>query len=129
VRPSVLVVDDDPLVREFLYDLLDTEGYAVRCAADGLDALRSVLADPPDLVLTDLMMRGLDGFGLITRIRERGLTVPVVAMSAHRFGLPREVPFVAKPFDLALLFATLTDALRRGPVVPDPRDPQDQANP
>jgi two-component system response regulator MprA len=115
--PTVLVVDDDPLVREFVCDLLETEGYAVRCAADGLDALRAVLASPPDLVLTDLWMSGLDGFGLIARLRDHGLGVPVVAMSDARFGLPRDVPFVPKPFDLARLFATLAAALAP-PVVP-----------
>jgi DNA-binding response OmpR family regulator len=107
MRPTVLVVDDDPMILEFLHDLLAGEGYAVRCAADGVTGLDAALADPPDLVLTDVFMPGLDGLGLIARLRDHGLAVPVVVMSAHRRGLPADVPFVPKPFDLVRLVATL----------------------
>jgi CheY-like chemotaxis protein len=114
MSPTVPIVDD-PLVRAFVCDLLEAEGRAARCAADGPDALRAAIAEPHNLVLANLWMRGPDGLGLTARLREHGLAVPVVAMGAHRFGLPREVPFVPKPFDLPRLFATLA-ALAPPPV-------------
>ena len=110
---TILVVDDDPLIREILTDFLEGEGYGVRSAADGLAALGAVAADCPDLVLSDVWMPGLDGFGLLERLHDRAAAVPTVLMSATRFLYrdARAAAWVDKPFDLDGLAATLKHAL------------------
>jgi PAS domain S-box-containing protein len=83
-RTSVLVVDDNADMREYVHDLLAGE-YAVRTAPNGVVALASIRADPPDLVLTDVMMPELDGFGLLAAIRADPeiAHLPVVMLSAR----------------------------------------------
>ncbi len=83
-RPRVLVVDDNADLRTYVSSLLASE-YVVTTAVDGRDALEQALADPPDLVLTDVMMPRLDGFGLLTALRADPATVdvPVVMLSAR----------------------------------------------
>jgi signal transduction histidine kinase/DNA-binding response OmpR family regulator len=66
---SILVVDDDPSIREFLRQDLEAEGYAVREARDGAEALAALRAARPDLVLLDIMMPGLNGFDVAAVIR------------------------------------------------------------
>jgi len=83
-RPRVLVADDNADMRRYVSDLLTSE-YDVVTAPDGAAALRQAIADPPDLVLTDVMMPGLDGFGLLKALREDPATmaIPVVMLSAR----------------------------------------------
>ena len=83
-RPTVLVVDDNADMREYISGLLHDE-YAVRTAVDGAHALDLALVQPPDLVLTDVMMPRLDGFGLLAELRANPdtLHVPVVMLSAR----------------------------------------------
>jgi PAS domain S-box-containing protein len=83
-RPQVLVVDDNADMREYLASLL-ADDYAVTAAHDGAVALALVREDPPDLVLTDVMMPGLDGFGLLAALRADPDTshIPVVMVSAR----------------------------------------------
>jgi signal transduction histidine kinase len=83
-RPHVLVVDDNADMREYLRRLL-AESYDVVLATDGEDALASIAAQLPDLVLTDVMMPRMDGFALLEAIRrdERTRNVPVILVSAR----------------------------------------------
>jgi PAS domain S-box-containing protein len=83
-RPQVLVVDDNPDMREYVSSLLRQE-FTVRTAVDGVQALEMARADPPRLVLTDVMMPRLDGFGLLAELRADPMTmhVPVVMLSAR----------------------------------------------
>jgi len=82
--PSVLVVDDDPSVRSLIVDVLEIEGYTVRAAEDGFAALRSVADTPPDCVVLDVMMPGLDGHDVLRVLRSQshGTHVPVVMLTA-----------------------------------------------
>ena len=82
--PRVLVVDDTPDMREYLVGLLRAD-YQVETAVDGLRALERARTDPPDLVLTDVMMPNLDGFGLLAALRREPATtaIPVVMLSAR----------------------------------------------
>ncbi|GII24037.1 SpoIIE family protein phosphatase [Planosporangium mesophilum] len=83
-RPRVLVADDNADMRTYIASLL-VDQYRVDTAPDGQAALRKILADPPDLVLTDVMMPDLDGFGLLAALRANPATtlIPVVMVSAR----------------------------------------------
>jgi PAS domain S-box-containing protein len=83
-RPHVLVADDNEDMRHYIATLLNPD-YEVTTAIDGMDALAKALADPPDLVLTDVMMPNIDGFGLLAALRAQPSTmgVPVVMLSAR----------------------------------------------
>jgi DNA-binding response OmpR family regulator len=79
----ILVVDDDPSIRQLLTDVLEMEGYEVSIAVDGLAAVRMVEAASPDFVILDVMMPGLDGFGVLGTIRAQpGEPVPVLMLTA-----------------------------------------------
>lgn len=108
----ILIVDDEPAVREAVAMVLTDEGYTVLMAPDGRTALEMIGA-APDLLITDLMMPELDGWGLLDHVRERHPALPVILMSAidptRRRG--RSLPaldhtvFLSKPFDLEMLLA------------------------
>jgi DNA-binding response OmpR family regulator len=81
--PKILVIDDDPAVRRLVKDVLELEGFLVAVAADGYAGLRLIEADRPDCVVLDVMMPGLDGHGVLTRIRSTGgRHLPVVMLTA-----------------------------------------------
>ncbi|WP_157758925.1 ATP-binding protein [Cystobacter fuscus] len=81
----ILLVDDTPDMREYVSGLLLGAGHTVEIVPDGLQALAAVRERPPDLILTDVMMPGLDGFGLLRELRasERTRTLPVILLSAR----------------------------------------------
>lgn len=124
----LLVVDDEPTVRELLAATLRFAGFAVTSVATGQEALDAARADPPDLVLLDVMLPDLDGFEVVRRLREqparagagRPSRVPVLFLSA-RDGAQDKVTglslggddYVTKPFDLAELIARIRAVLRR----------------
>jgi two-component system response regulator FlrC len=108
---SVLVVDDEPPIREFLTDLLTGASYTVRTAKHGRAALASVDTNPPDLVLSDIYMPQLDGWSLAAEIRRRFPGIEVVLMSAYRPEFPVDrIRFIRKPFDLDALLQVVADA-------------------
>jgi CheY-like chemotaxis protein len=116
-RPTVLVAEDDPAVREVVASLLEEEGYTVRQASDGLMALEELEQDGIDVVLADVTMPRLDGVSLVRRVRTGRFAVPVVLMSAvaPTASLPG-VPFVPKPFaveDLAHVIAMVLGQARK----------------
>lgn len=117
-RPKILVVDDEPRMRELIRLYLQAD-FTVAEAPDGLAALRQFAADEPDLVLLDVMMPGLDGWGVLSRLREES-RVPVIMLTA-RGDVPDRVQglrmgaddYVAKPFDGRELAARIHAVLRR----------------
>jgi diguanylate cyclase (GGDEF)-like protein len=82
----ILVVEDDPDVREALVDLLQAHGYIVDSARDGAEAYTKAADEPPALVLSDVMMPGVDGYELVSKLRELPETadVPIILLSAIR---------------------------------------------
>jgi DNA-binding response OmpR family regulator len=78
----ILIVDDEPTVREVLGQYLQLEGYMVLQAADGLEALRLAEASPPDLVILDLMLPGIDGLDVCSRLRAKS-AVPILMLTAR----------------------------------------------
>ena len=109
---TVLVVDDEPAIREVITTLLEDEGYSVRHAKDGLEALDAINGDQIDLIVSDVVMPRLDGASLVRKLRRRGHLMPVVLMSAvcADVDLPG-VRFVPKPFEIDRLLGTVASAL------------------
>lgn len=110
--PTILVVDDDPVIRALIHDVLSIEGYDVRTADDGYAGLRSIDSQRPDCVILDVMMPGLDGHTVLQRIRaaDGGPHLPVVMLTAaaddtHAWQAWTEGVdyFLAKPFDAVKL--------------------------
>ncbi|WP_256741605.1 response regulator, partial [Cronobacter sakazakii] len=79
----ILVVDDHPINRRLLADQLGTLGYQCRTANDGVDALNVLSKNHIDIVLSDVNMPNMDGYRLTQRIRELGMTLPVVGVTAN----------------------------------------------
>lgn len=99
VGRTVLVVEDDPAVLATVVEALAGEGYVVRRATNGMDALRQVNDAPPDLVVSDVHMPQLSDAPLVRRLRAVG--VPIVLMSGDpNFARSPGVAFVPKPFDV-----------------------------
>ena len=116
----VLVVDDEPMVREVLARYLEREGFAVATAEDGLEALARFGESRPDLVLLDLMLPKVNGFEVCKTIRKYDATIPIVILSAKGdegdkvLGLELGADdYVTKPFSLRELVARVKAALRR----------------
>jgi excisionase family DNA binding protein len=108
--PLVLVVDDDPQVREVVRVNLELEGYAVREAANAEDGLAALEEEAPDVILLDVLMPQVDGWEMLRRVQERhGVgSIPVVMFSgqldAGREAAERGAQgFIGKPFDLRAL--------------------------
>ncbi|HEX6417696.1 MAG TPA: response regulator, partial [Acidimicrobiales bacterium] len=78
----ILVVDDDPTVSEVVARYLERDGFAVETVSDGRTALDRALAEPPDLVVLDLMLPGLDGLEVCRRLRALA-PVPIVILTAR----------------------------------------------
>jgi DNA-binding response OmpR family regulator len=97
---TVLVVDDERYIVDLLADLLEEEGYLVQRAYDGASAFEIIERDAPDLILADVMMPYLDGLALVGKLRERGMNVPIILMSAAVTPRYADVTFVPKPFDI-----------------------------
>src|SRR5579862_2355423 len=81
--PAVLVVDDEPNIRELVQVALQFHGCSVTTAGTGKDALRQVDTDHPDLVVLDVMLPDLDGFEVVRRLRAAGNEVPVIFLTAR----------------------------------------------
>ena len=113
MRGTILVVDDDATVRGALAGALEAEGYATHRSADAAAALAIVDRHHVDLMLTDVVLPGLDGVALVHAVRERAPQMPVILVSGIVEGvtLP-ETPFVAKPVELAPLLAAVARLLR-----------------
>lgn len=122
-KPLVLVVDDDRAVRESLRRSLEYNGYGVRLAADGAEALASVAAAPPEVVIMDVMMPRLDGLEATRALRAASNDVPILVLTARDAvgdrveGLDAGADdYLTKPFSLAELLARLRALLRRAAV-------------
>ncbi len=108
----ILVVDDDPSILAVVAEILDFEGYPVETAGDGAAAIQAIERQRPSLVLLDMRMPILDGWGFAQKVKERGLQVSIVVMTAARNAgrWAAEIDadgYLAKPFDLTDLLATI----------------------
>jgi CheY-like chemotaxis protein len=109
---TVLIVDDDRPILDLVGELLTAEGYDVRLATDGVEALAQAAEAQPDLVLADCWMPRLDGIGLARHLRDRDRPVPVILMSAAPPAqTPPDIDFIQKPFDISQLLDAVASAL------------------
>ncbi|HYK37665.1 HD domain-containing phosphohydrolase [Alloacidobacterium sp.] len=115
----ILVVDDEPYVRTVISAMLEKAQYRPVLASNGLEALERLQADPPyDLVLSDIMMEGMDGMSLLDRLRETQPETPMVMVTAiHDVGVAISAirkgayDYLLKPFEKEQLLATVRRAL------------------
>jgi DNA-binding response OmpR family regulator len=122
----ILVVDDDALLRRSLAFNLEKAGYHASTAATAEDALAQVRLDPPDLVLLDIGLPGMDGLDVLRNLRQR-IDVPVIFLTARRRELDQVLglelgadDYVTKPFDIDVLLARIKAVLRRAGPAPTP---------
>ncbi len=117
----ILVVDDDPAVASLLRRGFAYEGYRVDTAASGTDALRLARERPPNLVVLDIMMPGIDGLEVCRRLRAADRSLPILLLTAK--DAPKDQitgletgadDYVTKPFDFDVLLARVKALLRRG---------------
>ncbi|MFC8074605.1 response regulator transcription factor [Streptomyces sp. NPDC057307] len=116
----VLIVDDEPAVREALQRSLAFDGYGTEVAVDGVDALTKAAAYQPDLIVLDIQMPRMDGLTAARRLRATGSTVPILMLTARDTvgdrvtGLDAGADdYLVKPFELDELFARIRALLRR----------------
>ncbi|MEV4009217.1 response regulator transcription factor [Nonomuraea angiospora] len=128
----LLVVDDEPALREALQSSLEFEGYKVVTANDGQAALDAVAADTYDAVLLDVMMPRLDGLTACRRLRASGNRIPVLMLTARDAvgdrvsGLDAGADdYLVKPFELDELLARVRALLRRGAMSASPAEGAD----
>ncbi|MEW2085207.1 response regulator transcription factor [Streptomyces sp. NPDC005283] len=116
----ILIVDDEPAVREALQRSLSFEGYGTEVAVDGVDALARAEAYSPDLIVLDIQMPRMDGLTAARRLRAAGSTTPILMLTARDTvgdrvtGLDAGADdYLVKPFELDELFARVRALLRR----------------
>jgi two-component system cell cycle response regulator DivK len=119
---SILIADDYDDNRELLRLMLETEGYSIREARDGREALASALAERPAVALIDLSMPSLDGWGLLRELRadERTRTIPCVAVTAFAATQDRQRAleagfdaYISKPFRAKELIEMVNSFVRK----------------
>ena len=117
---TILVVEDHPLNRELVVDILEATGYTMLQAKDGIGLLEVVKAERPDLIILDLQLPGVDGFALARQLTADPVTrgIRILAMSAY--AQPKEraqalaagcAGFLAKPLDTQEFVLTIARAL------------------
>ncbi|MBJ6764238.1 response regulator [Myxococcaceae bacterium JPH2] len=116
--PVVLVVDDDPDILEALSEILEAEGFEIRRARNGKEALERLEPDPPRLILLDLMMPVMDGWEFAHRMRQNPdvASIPLIVLSADRNVGSKAadigaVGHLAKPFELNDLLEMVRNSL------------------
>src|ERR671910_1904147 len=122
MRPGtrILLVEDDRAIVGFIEPELERVGFLVRCAYDGIAGLEEAGKFGPALIILDIMLPGLDGVGLLRRLREGGTRVPVIMLTARDTTLDKvhsldcgADDYLTKPFDIEELIARIRALLRR----------------
>ena len=117
---TILYVEDNPEHRLMMHALLTSQGFDVEMARNGIEGMEIIREVPPDLILTDLYMPNMDGFGFIEHIKNNPTTqdIPIIVVSAWPTGDHRQLAFeygalafVAKPFDTDALVDLIKENL------------------
>ncbi|RJQ46965.1 MAG: DNA-binding response regulator [Gaiellales bacterium] len=117
---TILVIEDDESIREAVVYNLGKEGYRMLAAADGLQGLRLLRRERPDLMVLDLMLPGMDGWKLCEQVREEGYDLPIIVMSARTSDFDKVQlldlgadDYLTKPVSMSELAARVRANLRR----------------
>jgi two-component system, OmpR family, KDP operon response regulator KdpE len=128
-KRNILVVDDEAQITRVLKTSLSSQGYGIRTAADGEEALQLMKDWPPDLIVTDLRMPNMDGLELCRHVRAQSL-VPIIVLSVKgEEAIKVEAldagadDYVTKPFSINELLARIRAALRRASMPEQPQTP------
>jgi DNA-binding response OmpR family regulator len=120
MRQRILVIEDEPSLGMAIRDELEFEGFEASVVDDGAAGLDRILAEPPDLVVLDLMLPGKSGFEICREVRGRGMATPVIMLTARAQEVDRirglelgADDYMVKPFSLAELLARIRAVLRR----------------
>ena len=118
-KPRILLVDDDPNIRRLVQLYLEKEGFLVTPADRGDDALAAFRKDPPDLMLLDVMLPGMDGWAVLKAVRKTS-TIPIIMLTAKDETFDKVLglelgadDYITKPFDNKELVARVKAVLRR----------------
>src|SRR5215472_4980844 len=128
--PRVLVVDDEPNIRELVQVALKFHGCTVSTAVNGTDAMRQAEATRPDLIVLDVMLPDIDGFEVCRRLRASGNEVPVIFLTARDTSSDTVTglaiggdDYATKPFSIDALVARVRAVLRRAARSAQPEEP------
>jgi DNA-binding response OmpR family regulator len=117
---TVLIVEDDPVLRRGLEDNFRIKGYQTLTASDGNEGLTNALQERPDLIILDIMLPGIDGYEVCSHIRARNLDMPIIMLTARDeecdvvLGLNSGADdYVSKPFSIKELLARANAFMRR----------------
>jgi DNA-binding response OmpR family regulator len=120
MRQRILVIEDEPSLGMAIRDELEFEGFEASVVEDGKAGLDRILAEPPDLVVLDLMLPGRSGFEICREVRDRGMATPIIMLTARAQEADRirglelgADDYMVKPFSLAELLARIRAVLRR----------------
>jgi len=123
---KILIIEDEPGLVTTLRDRLRKHGYAVSAARDGEAGLAMALREPADLILLDLMLPGQNGLAVCEKLRNAGLTTPILMLTARRQTKDKVVglkaggdDYLTKPFQMSELLARVEALLRRAATAPD----------
>ena len=119
LKTKILLVDDDPNIRQLVNLYLAREGFEVDMAERGDEALKKVLASPPNLMLLDVMLPGMDGWQVLREVRKTS-NVPIIMLTAKDETFDKVLglelgadDYIAKPFDMKELVARIKAVIRR----------------
>lgn len=135
-QASMLIVDDEPFIRQILARIVSREGYQVRQACDGHDALDRLSDASCDIVISDIKMPNMDGIALLSEIKSRYPEISVILITAYagEYSVQDALQagadaFIAKPFKNVEIAETLREVLQKNPrsrkkasaVIPQPK--------
>jgi len=127
MKHKILIVEDEPNMGKGLRDNLEFEGYAVDIAEDGASGLRQILTANYDLVLLDVMLPEMSGFEVCKRVREAGIEVSIIVLTAKSEEIDKVLglelgadDYITKPFGVRELLARVKAVMRRKKTVVDP---------
>ncbi len=119
-NPRILIVDDEPNIRDLLTTSLRFSGFAVQAVGNGAAAISAVLAEEPDLIVLDVMLPDMNGFSVTKRLRSAGYTAPILFLTAKDDTQDKITgltvggdDYVTKPFSLDEIVARIKAILRR----------------
>lgn len=120
MKRRLLIVEDEPVLARTVAALLDPDSYLISWTGDGLQAARLVETEKPDIILSDLVMPGMDGYRLLRWVRDTGVRSPFILMTVKSSafgpisrGRPRPDFFLNKPFDRKGLLEAMAAAEAR----------------